>query len=60
VSGLDDAAGAPIAFPAFCDLLRDPDYGQLVVACMLAAGMVGRQVGQDKVDASGNSATPSA
>lgn len=60
VKGLADESGAAVDFDRFCDLLRDPDYSQLVVACMTAAGLVGRQTAQDKADATGNSAAPSA
>jgi hypothetical protein len=60
VKGLADENGKAVDFARFCDLLRNPDYGQLVVATMTAASMVGRQIAQDKADASGNSATPSA
>ncbi|HEY0184124.1 MAG TPA: hypothetical protein VGC09_15050 [Rhodopila sp.] len=60
VRGLVDDAGAPVTFDAFCGLLRDPNYGQLAVACMTAAALVGRLSAQDRADASGNFAAPSA
>lgn len=54
VKGLADDDGNTVDFARFCDLLRNPDYGQLVVAAMTAAGLVGRQVADAKTDAVGN------
>ena len=60
VRNVVDDDGKPVDFARFCDMLRDKDYSQLVVASMTAASLVGRQVAQDKEDAAGNSAQPSA
>lgn len=60
VRGLSDDAGNPVPFGQFCDLLRDPDFSDLFVACIKAATMVGTQRRQDAADAVGNSAPPSA
>lgn len=54
VRGLADADNKPVDFAGFCDLIRNPDFGQLVVACMTAASLVGRQAAADKADAAGN------
>lgn len=60
VRNLSDASGAPILFPAFCDLLRDPDYADLVLAVIKAATQVGIRKATDASDDAGNSAPRSA
>jgi hypothetical protein len=51
--------GAPVTLAQFQDLLRNPDYGDLVVACYKAAGQVGVRRKADSEEASGNFAPPS-
>jgi CTP:molybdopterin cytidylyltransferase MocA len=60
VRNLADDAGAPVLFPAFCDLLRNPDYADLLTACIKAAGQVGVRKVVDLEDALPNSPPPSA
>lgn len=60
VRNLTDDQGSPVDFARFCDLLRDPDYADLVTASIRAASLVGKQRLADTKDAAGNSATPSA
>jgi len=60
VRHLADDQGAPVPFAAFCDLLRNPDYADLLTASIRAAGMVGLRRKADVDDALGNSAAPSA
>jgi hypothetical protein len=43
VRNLTDDDGRPVPFPEFCDLLRDPDFYDLVVACYAAAAQVGQR-----------------
>lgn len=54
VRGLADDDGNTVDFARFCEMLREPDYGPLVVACQTAAALVGRQAAQDKADAAKN------
>ena len=60
VRNLKDDAGQPVLMPAFVALLRDPDYAELVAACLKAASRVGLAKADDLADAVGNSAPPSA
>ena len=60
VRNLKDDAGQPVLMPAFVALLRDPDYAELVAACLKAASRVGLAKVDDLADAVGNSAPPSA
>ena len=46
--------GAPLSFDTFCELLRDPAYGELANVAFIACGMVGRQRAADMEDAAGN------
>jgi hypothetical protein len=46
--------GQQVKFEQFCSLLRDPAYGELVLACILAAGKVGRIRDDEVEDASKN------
>jgi hypothetical protein len=41
VRNLEHDDGTPVAFPEFCDLLRDPDYPGLLLASFQAAAQVG-------------------
>jgi hypothetical protein len=54
VRGLEDDTGQPVEFAAFVGLLRDPDYGDLFVAAVRAASMVGMRKVADINDALGN------
>lgn len=60
VRNLTDDAGKPVTKDQFCDLLRNDDYAELVVACFKAAGQVGQRKAADIEDAVGNSRLPSA
>ena len=53
VRNLEDN-GNPVTFEQFCDMLRDPDYTELVGACFKAALMVGQRRGADLEEAVGN------
>lgn len=59
VRGIEDDAGEPVPFSRFTDLLRDPDYQDLLTASIKAASLVGQRVASDVADAVGNSAPPS-
>jgi hypothetical protein len=59
VRGLADG-GTPVTFARFCDLIRDPGYGELNNAAFVAAGLVGRQQGEERDAALGNSPSTSA
>ena len=54
VRNLKDANEQPVNFAQFCDMLLDPDYYDLVVACIKAAAIVGVQRAADKADAEKN------
>jgi hypothetical protein len=54
VRNLTHDDGKPVTHDEFCDLLRDPNYAELVVACFKAAGKVGQRRTADLEDASGN------
>jgi len=43
VDNLTDDDGRKIEFAEFCDLLRNPDYADLVLACFAAASQVGQR-----------------
>ena len=58
VRGLTES-GEPVTFARFCDMLRDPGYGDLTNVAFLAAGMVGRQKAAETEAALGNSPAPS-
>lgn len=60
VRNLYDDDGHPVTLDGFCDLLRNPDFHELIVACFRAAGWVGRQRQAEIDDAAGPLATPSA
>jgi len=49
-----DDAKKPVSKDEFADLLRDPDYMELVVAVMRAAGKVGQSRAEDVEEAVGN------
>lgn len=53
VADLIGEDGQPVTFEAFCGLLRNPDYEPLVLACIEAAGKVGKQQGYDLEEAAG-------
>jgi hypothetical protein len=59
VRNIVDDNGNPITFDAFCNLLRNPDYADLVVAALKAASIVGMQHDGDREDATKNSPKPS-
>lgn len=54
VCGLEGDDGKPLDAAGFRKLLLDPDYGQLVQAVQIAAGMVGRGLSLDIEDATKN------
>jgi hypothetical protein len=54
VRNLTGTDGEPVKFEAFCEMLRDPTYGELVVACIRAAALVGRVKEAEIMDAVGN------
>lgn len=60
VRGLAHEDGTPVSFGEFCELLRNPDYGDLFVAAVTAASRVGMKRAEDLADALGNSEAPSA
>lgn len=43
VRGIEGDDGQPIGFAAFCDLLRDPDYSDLLNAVVAAAAQSGKR-----------------
>lgn len=49
----DDDGERPIEFPEFCELLRNPDFETLVVACLQAAAQVGQRQRVDLEEAAG-------
>ncbi|EHM01157.1 hypothetical protein HMPREF9946_02232 [Acetobacteraceae bacterium AT-5844] len=53
-------AGKPVTLEEFHDLLRNPDYAELVAGCFKAPARVGRRRKADLADAVGNSASTSA
>ena len=59
VRGLNEG-GAAVSFERFCDLVRDPAYGELTAVAFAACGQVGRQKAADMEDAQGNSGSASA
>lgn len=59
VRGLSDN-GQPVTFARFCDLIRDPAFGELNNASFICAGLVGRQQGEERDAALGNSPSTSA
>jgi hypothetical protein len=59
VRGLAEG-GKAIDFKRFCELIRDPAYGELNNAAFIAAGLVGRSQQADIEAAVGNSQTASA
>lgn len=54
VRNLEDEHGSPVTREGFIDLLRNPDYRQLVNAVLVAAGKVGQMNEDEKVEAAGN------
>lgn len=46
--------GKPVTAPQFMDMLRDPDYAELVTACFKAASMVGQRKAAELEEAAGN------
>lgn len=54
VRNLEDEHGKPVTREGFIELLRDPDYRQLVNAVLVAAGKVGQMNELEKADAEGN------
>ena len=60
VRNLQDGSGQPVTMTAFAAMLSDPDYAELVSACLKAASRVGLAKADDLADAVGNSAPPSA
>lgn len=50
----------PIDFAEFCELLRNPDYEPMVVACLQAASLVGQRQRLDIEEAAGPLVTHSA
>ncbi|UPY35496.1 hypothetical protein [Sediminicoccus sp. KRV36] len=58
VRNLTDDAGVPVTADQFFDLLRDPDYPELFLACFKAAAQVGQQRAGVLDEAKGNSAPP--
>lgn len=59
VRNLKHDDGRDVTLAEFQDLLRNPDYGDLVVACFKAAGQVGVLRKADIEEAVGNSVPPS-
>ena len=57
VRGLSEA-GEPMSFDRFCELLRDPGYGELANVAFIVCGMVGRQRAAALEEAAGNFAEP--
>lgn len=53
IADLTDESGEAVTFEAFCNLLRNPDYEQLGLACIEAAQRVGRRQGYDMEEATG-------
>ena len=60
VRNLADDQGNPVNMAQFAAYLRDPDYSDLVTACIKSAAKVGQAKADDLADASGNSAPLSA
>jgi hypothetical protein len=60
VRNLTHDDGRPVTKEEFYDLLRDPDYAELVIACFRAASLVGQRRAADLEEAEGNSASASA
>lgn len=58
IDGLNDG-GVPVTFERFCQMIKDPSYGELSNAVFLAASMVGRNRTADLKEAAGNSERPS-
>jgi hypothetical protein len=46
--------GREVTFAEFQDMLRDPDYAELLLACYRAAGQVGQRRAADLEEAVGN------
>lgn len=59
VRNLTRADGRPVTFEEFCGMLRDPDYLELVAACVRAVEKVGRQRQDEVQEAAGNCARAS-
>lgn len=59
VRGLVDN-GNPVTFTQFCDLLRQPEFGELANLAMAACGAAGRVRQDDMEEAAGNSGGASA
>lgn len=53
VADLTDENGEAVTFEAFCNLLRNPDYEPLGLACIEAAQRVGKRQGYDMEDMQG-------
>jgi len=49
-----DDQGNPVSFAQFCELLRNPDFSPLYVACIQAAAQVGQKRAAEAADAEGN------
>jgi hypothetical protein len=54
VRNLQHDDGRNVTFEEFKEMLRDPDYGELLSACFKAASMVGQRRAADLEDAAGN------
>ena len=58
VRGLTEG-GVPVSFARFCEMLRNPGYGELTNVAFIACSKVGRQKAAEAEDAVGNSPPPS-
>lgn len=54
------AGGEPVGFRAFCDMLRNPEFGELASMAFTACNLVGRLRAADMDAGAGNSVAPSA
>lgn len=54
VRNIQDEHGQPVTFEQFCQLLKTPDYYDLVLACLRAAAVVGTHRIDDVQDAAKN------
>lgn len=59
VRGLTEG-GATVTFARFCDLVREPEFGELANLALAACGVAGMIRTADMEDAAGNSAAASA
>lgn len=59
VRGIVDDNGKSITFDKFCDLLRSPDYPDLIIAALKAVAVVGLVKASEIEEATANLAKPS-